>query len=465
LADPDLWGYLNFGRVFWQNGFPWSDTFSYLPTKPEWIYHEWLTGVIFYKIYKVFDFAGLQFFKYLLGFTTAFIILHVAKRNGASISLSLMGLFLISPLFSLSYSPFITQIFSHLFSAYLFYRVVTDKQKFSFIGFAVFFLIGSLWVNLHGGLVAGIGFAFLWLLGNILQSQKFHNALGSILALLAGSFMNPYGYHYWQGIFDEIVVPRPDIPEWWSIFKSLNSNEHFGSTVHLGVLILVAFIGILVAKEKRLDKILILFFSALLASLHIRHESLFLIAFACFVPVMFEASVLKLKIQLRISGTAINILKFAILSLSLFVAIPILNRNILNLDQEKNYPTQALRYLREQQFSGNILTELDWGSYITWQLSNSSKVGIDGRYATVFGAEVLEEYFDFLYARQGAADFILKYPHQIAILRSETLGSDILKNSTKWKMVYHDSEARVYLTHDMVEDSVQKNIIKDNKAR
>ncbi|MDZ4785554.1 MAG: hypothetical protein SGJ02_05700, partial [bacterium] len=46
LADPDLWGYLNFGRVFWQNGFPWSDTFSYLPTKPEWIYHEWLTGVI-----------------------------------------------------------------------------------------------------------------------------------------------------------------------------------------------------------------------------------------------------------------------------------------------------------------------------------------------------------------------------------------------------------------------------------
>jgi len=203
----------------------------------------------------------------------------------------------------------------------------------------------------------------------------------------------------------------------------------------------------------------------LLASLHIRHESLFLIAFACFVPVMFEASVLKLKIQLRISGTAINILKFAILSLSLFVAIPILNRNILNLDQEKNYPTQALRYLREQQFSGNILTELDWGSYITWQLSNSSKVGIDGRYATVFGAEVLEEYFDFLYARQGAADFILKYPHQIAILRSETLGSDILKNSTKWKMVYHDSEARVYLTHDMVEDSVQKNIIKDNKAR
>jgi len=32
-ADPDLWGYLAFGRLFWgQGGFPYLDVFAYVPT-------------------------------------------------------------------------------------------------------------------------------------------------------------------------------------------------------------------------------------------------------------------------------------------------------------------------------------------------------------------------------------------------------------------------------------------------
>ena len=32
-ADPDLWGYLSFGRLYWETGnFPYQDVFAYLPT-------------------------------------------------------------------------------------------------------------------------------------------------------------------------------------------------------------------------------------------------------------------------------------------------------------------------------------------------------------------------------------------------------------------------------------------------
>jgi hypothetical protein len=32
-ADPDLWGYLAFGRLFWgQDHFPYQDVFAYVPT-------------------------------------------------------------------------------------------------------------------------------------------------------------------------------------------------------------------------------------------------------------------------------------------------------------------------------------------------------------------------------------------------------------------------------------------------
>jgi hypothetical protein len=33
VADPDLWGYLSFGRLFWETGqFPYQDIFAYVPT-------------------------------------------------------------------------------------------------------------------------------------------------------------------------------------------------------------------------------------------------------------------------------------------------------------------------------------------------------------------------------------------------------------------------------------------------
>ena len=45
VADPDLWGYMAFGRLFWETGrFPYHDTLAYVPTLNVWVYHEWLTG-------------------------------------------------------------------------------------------------------------------------------------------------------------------------------------------------------------------------------------------------------------------------------------------------------------------------------------------------------------------------------------------------------------------------------------
>lgn len=83
-ADPDLWGYLAFGRLFWEKGsFPYHDVFSYTPTKTIWIYHEWLTGIIFFPIYKIFGAGGLQLLKYLLGMTTVGLVYATAIRRKA----------------------------------------------------------------------------------------------------------------------------------------------------------------------------------------------------------------------------------------------------------------------------------------------------------------------------------------------------------------------------------------------
>ena len=98
LVDFDLWGYLAFGRVFWENGyFPYQDVFAYTPTKPVWVYHEWLTGVILYPLLKYLGPAGIQLLRYTLIVLTIYIMYRTALQRGATpvfaflcISLSLM---------------------------------------------------------------------------------------------------------------------------------------------------------------------------------------------------------------------------------------------------------------------------------------------------------------------------------------------------------------------------------------
>jgi hypothetical protein len=83
VADPDLWGYMAFGRLFWETGrFPYQDIFAYVPTLKIWVYHEWLTGVLFFPIYRALGAAGLQLLKFTLGLTTVWFIYLTAGGEG-----------------------------------------------------------------------------------------------------------------------------------------------------------------------------------------------------------------------------------------------------------------------------------------------------------------------------------------------------------------------------------------------
>jgi len=84
VADPDLWGYLSFGRLFWHsNKFPYQDVFAYVPTLNPWVYHEWLTGVLFYPLYQILGGPGLQILKYCLILATMGLVYLTARRRGA----------------------------------------------------------------------------------------------------------------------------------------------------------------------------------------------------------------------------------------------------------------------------------------------------------------------------------------------------------------------------------------------
>jgi hypothetical protein len=116
LADYDLWGYLSFGRVFWEEGFfPYQDVFAYTPTKSLWVYHEWLTGVVFFGLIKYLGPAGLQLLRYILAILTIYLIYSIAIKRGGSIFYALIILIPSMLVISFGYVPVRAQIFTFFF--------------------------------------------------------------------------------------------------------------------------------------------------------------------------------------------------------------------------------------------------------------------------------------------------------------------------------------------------------------
>src|SRR3990172_7873500 len=79
-ADEDLWGRMAAGRLTMSEGrVPEKDVFAYVPTKPLWVDHEWLSGVVFYEIHRAFGGTGLLALRAALGVGAMALLLHAAR--------------------------------------------------------------------------------------------------------------------------------------------------------------------------------------------------------------------------------------------------------------------------------------------------------------------------------------------------------------------------------------------------
>ncbi|MCL6622422.1 MAG: hypothetical protein K6T55_10005, partial [Syntrophobacterales bacterium] len=198
-ADPDLWGFLAFGRLFWHSpSFPYEDVFSFTPTLKPWIYHEWLSGVIFYPLYTAFGAPGLQTLKYLLGLATVGLLYAAARLRGAHPLAVLVTFLPLLPQFINFYHPLRPQVFTFFFLALLLLVLERARLTGRFRPLFLFPLVMVAWANLHGGFLAGLGVLLLYGVGEALSRRPawpyfLTLALGTLATLI-----NPYGLAYWK---------------------------------------------------------------------------------------------------------------------------------------------------------------------------------------------------------------------------------------------------------------------------
>lgn len=444
VADYDLWGYLSFGRVFWEEGyFPYKDIFSYTPTKPLWVYHEWLTGVLFYAIYKHTGPAGLQLLRYITIIFTNYLIYLTALKKGAKPVTASLALIPAMLLISFGYVPVRAQVFTYFFFILTLYISESAKkdQKWSILWWLV--PINIFWCNLHGGFITGLGLIFVYSLGEKISKREAlpYFKVGFISTIT--TLINPYGPYYWTYLVQAILMPRPEIDEWLSVVSALRIGYQDFPVLVFIILSVILILALILTKEKNLTDLLIIGVTIFLGFNNVRHTIFTGLVFGAYLPVLMS------KYWLSRPSWISSLSPFALL---IFIYIWINPKMILSpapnftiFTPSSHFPAGAIKWIIENNMQGNILPHFDWGEFLIWSCAPFCRVAMDGRYETVYDEKVCREYFDFLAGRGNWKTFLQKYPHEMVLIKRNTRTHLLMLQEPSWKLIYSDKKSVLFV--------------------
>jgi hypothetical protein len=448
IADPDLWGHVRFGLDILKKGFIVQlDTYSYRTAGQLWINHEWLSEVIFAILYDVWGPAGLIVLKIsvsVLIFGPAYAHL---RRCGLGPFSTILLLGLIAFPFRMGLGTIRPQIFTYLLF-FLQLLVLDRADKGRRIWRWALPILFMAWVNLHGGVLAGIGVLGLWIMVQFVDRLRdgtgrpanglrdlVHIALVGVACGLA-LLLNPYRAALLEFLVRTATVSRPEITEWSPLgLTSLPGQVYL-------VLVGIAICGLIYTTRRRKpESIVILCVTAVLPLLSQRHYPLFALTL---VALMGEhiADAWK-RIPLLKAHRSCQMRSIGAIGLFVAVVMALYSLPQLGCIRVEPYyfafPARAVAFLRESSIRGNMAVPFDWGEYVLWHLGPGVQVSIDGRRETVYSDESYRESRDFERGT-GVWDALLKpATTDLVLVPIGSPTANLLTGKNGWVPLYHDS--------------------------
>jgi len=449
VADPDLWGHVRFGQDMLRAGsIIQTDAYSYRTQGQRWINHEWLSEVIIAGIYDWSGAKGLIVSKVLVSLLILGVCHAHLRRRGLSPFASALLLILVSIPFRLGLGTIRPQIFTYCcLLLELLLLESADPGRESRLW--VMPLLVAVWVNLHGGVLAGIAMLGLWIAGRISWHVRHDSgpairSLGVVLHLgLLGIvcgfalLLNPYAAELPRFLLRTATVPRPEITEWAPLgLMSLSGQLYL-------VLLAISILGLAgSARRPTLAAILLVSVAAVLPLISNRHYPLFALTLVvlggehiadvwnrCGVPSAFR------------DGPSRGVAVFSlVLSLPLIGLTPPRFKCIRIEPYYFPFPARVVAFLKQSGVGGNMAVPFDWGEYVLWHLGPRMKVSNDGRRETLYSEESYQQSRDFehgtgvwnaLLKNGPSTDFVL------APLGSPTV--NLLSQSDGWLPLYRDT--------------------------
>ena len=443
-VDPDLWGHLFFGKEIAQsNLISRTNLYSYTAAGHDWINHEWLAEVVFYGVYRFLGSPGLILLKLVFGCGVVWLLDRSLRRAGYSFRVRGISLVwtmaILSPGFNVR-----PQIFTYfLFAAVLclFYLYEASARK------AIYWapVLMAVWVNLHGGFVAGIGALGVFVLfragaelsrGDTVRSVMVNLGIPLLLATIF-LLINPYGLRLLDFIARDLLFKRP-ITEWETIWPLDFSFLEFKLAL-LGFVFTALWTG----SWRRWDFILGAL-AAAFALRHQRHIPFFAIAAAPFLAAGLERGFRLLKTERSQWLLAVAILGVATYQIAAIGGVHLQNRFQLTVSPQE-YPTQAADFLRRNGARGNLAVPFDWGEYFIWHLYPGVRVSVDGRYTTAYPLKVIDDNFEWMRGGKNWKRLLDSYPTEIVITNRYHPVTALMREDPEWVYIYSDPVAFIFV--------------------
>ena len=446
-ADPDLWGHIKFGKELWlQKSFPTTNQYSYTAPNHPWINHEWLAELIFYTIYNFFGSTGLLLFKCLFGQLLVHIIYQYNLKREAH-PLVLTGIMMLTvPVLAPGFMvrPHLwTSLFFAVFILLLLKGIEEKKGALYWIPFLML-----VWVNCHGGVVAGVSIFTIVLLvesaRSLLSGEKFCKPL--LISYFISCFavlLNPSGLILWKFFYHSLSQPR-NITEW-------NPIPLFnGQFIFLKILAVLFFASLFLPVKKSAWKTMLLLGTIYFGFKHQRHSVLAAISLATYLPVYLSKGLAPLSGTISKTIYAYRLNSPTKFLLSLFIIFQIMvgvskyKQNEFKLLVEPQvYPSYLVKFMRKNKLNGNLQVPFDWGEYFIWKLPDS-KVSIDGRFRTAYPESVIR-WGQQVYSELPPA-IIEKYQTDFIIVRKNSTTKNYLKDNKEWVKIYEDLISNLFMS-------------------
>lgn len=489
----DFWAHAAIGRWIVQNGrVPHETLFLWGPGTPvPWIYHDWLSQLLFFKCLDGVNLQTGAARALLLTFSVSLIIpiwLWFLWTRRSRITVLTPFLFVIM---LWCFSPRIHprgELFSNLFLLILmtFLLVWTERRDISqaspnglpdrlslrILGVILLFVI---WANFHGGVATGLVFIALTIAGEGIQDWKEKRSLrptlllcGVLLLCVLAININPYGTHYWASLSEVHSKKFTYIDEWKNIFK--NPAMPPDAILVTGLMALISINAWFKSPRRRIAHLLWLVFA--IVSYVLARRQIAQMAHICLLVMAANAAALDTKhFWMLLRPPRKNASKNSdsnaqtwpveppervrlIVHVTMLIFLICLIPNSLSPQfwlfraTAPELPVTAAQFIAKKCPNARLLADYSSSSYLNWHLAGHPPLYID--LINAYPDQLMTDYFDINDAKPRGLKLLddLKITH--VFINYQTREGKIAKfysylnRSPRWKIIYQGKDAIIW---------------------
>lgn len=467
IADPDLWGHTLYGLRSIELGVMTeaTDPFSYTAAGERWVNHEWLTEWTYGWGWRIGGDTGLAVVRWCWLVVLWSILSVSLVRERPRLGTAVLAL-LFSALVLVDFTIFLRPQLSTFAGVATWLWVMSEVERQGRVRWL--FLLPPLmvvWVNSHGGFLAGVGLQGAWTAGLVATQLVWPQAdrgrlaglsCGAFVLAVAATLVTPYGLELHEMLWHHLGTYQP-VREW----KPLWAARPSAALVAPFVLLAIALVG---WRRWRITDVVLAMVLCWQAVSHLRHLALLQLFVAIRLAPALDAGLAALFPRLterwsenKHRGLRIVLVLGAVMSavaLQVELTQSLFKSGILPwmvaadvIHDVPGVPEQAVRWMRERELAGNLVTDYGWGQYVIWHLYPEVRVAFDGRYRTVYPADVEADFMAFQTMSKtpsGGIALLDDYPTDFVLLPTQRHAAAVLREIPNWETIYEDSQAIVF---------------------